>query len=252
MPPNENHNGSACNDGCVVPTQDGSDPLLEWRGKVAHFRGRVVEHRRVEVAGMTLQIAAMKDAADLLDDLDYAKRFVENDVAPYGVELWPAALMLAAYIACDDDGLERTAIELGCGLGLVSIVAAKLGWRVVAGDHEPTALAFAAYNARLNEAPIAGLMTLDWHDPPTDRRYDCVLGADILYQLVDHQSILWCIDRMLAPDGVALIADPNRGVADRFSKAARDAGFVVEIHPASASRPCGGGIGGRIFRLYRP
>lgn len=132
MPPNENHNGSACNDGRVVPTQDGSGPLLEWRGKVAHFRGRVVEHRRVEVAGMALQIAAMKDAAELLDEPDFGKRFMENDIAPYGVELWPAAVMLAEYVAATDGGAgnraatgpTRSAIEPGCGLGLVSIVMA--------------------------------------------------------------------------------------------------------------------------------
>ncbi len=259
MPPNENHNGSACNDGRVVPTQDGSGPLLEWRGKVAHFRGRVVEHRLVEVAGMTLQIAAMKDAAELLDEPDFGKRFMENDIAPYGVELWPAAVMLAEYIAATDGGAgnraatgpTRSAIELGCGLGLVSIVAAKLGWRVVASDHEQTALAFAAYNARLNDAPLDGLMPLDWHNPPTDRRFDCVLGADILYQLVDHRPILDCIRRLLTPGGMALIADPNRGVADRFAQTAGEAAYRVDLHPTGAVGPAGKLVDGRIFRLYR-
>jgi len=205
---------------------------------------------------MTLQVAAMKDAAELLDEPDFGKRFIENDIAPYGVELWPAAIMLAEYLIRHNQAIASsvgtrpvTAIELGCGLGLVAIVAAKIGWRVTASDYESTALAFAGYNARLNAAAVAEWMTLDWHNPPADRRFDVVLGADILYQLVDHGPILRCINRMLAPGGTALIADPNRGVADRFAQTAGEAGFTVDTVQCASPDIETRARGGRIFRL---
>ncbi len=247
-------------DGVSTPaSRDGESPLFDWRGNVARFRGHAVEHHRVEVAGMTLQIAAMKDAAALLDEPDFAERFVDKDIAPYGVELWPAALMLAEHLVNENQRgvnfpkrhVPRKAIELGCGLGLVSIVAAKLGWAVIAADYEPTALAFAAYNAKLNSAPVEELVALDWRCPPTDRRFDYVFGADILYQLVDHKPVLECIDTLLTSCGNALIADPNRGIADRFPESAADDGFSVEEYSTSVTVPVGRTVEGRIFRLYR-
>ncbi len=231
--------------------QTNNQDAIIWYGGAATFCGFPVEHRMVEVAGMSLRIASMRDATHLLDEPDCAKRFLEADMAPYGVELWPAAVMLAEYIARNDAGPQR-ALEIGCGLGLVSIVAARLGWSVVAGDHEPTALVFARHNARLNDVTHIEFTELDWNHPPNHVRFERILGADILYQLSNHRPILSCLDRLLDHDGVALIADPNRGVADRFPAAAHTAGFQVEVVPATAEGPSGRLVEGRIFRIYRP
>ena len=60
-------------------------------------------------------VAGVIDAADLLDEPDYAKRFLDDDCAPYGLELWPAAVMLAEYILQNDSNHVGRAIEIGCG-----------------------------------------------------------------------------------------------------------------------------------------
>jgi ETFB lysine methyltransferase len=224
---------------------------ITWHDGVPGFRGLPLELRTVHVAGMDLQIVAMVDATQLLDQADCAKRFLDADVAPYGVELWPAAIMLAEYIG-RLDFKPRRALEIGCGLGFVSIFAARLGWSIVAGDHEPSALVFARHNAKLNGDPDIRFIEFDWRKPPSDLTYDCVLGADILYQLNNHGPILACLDRLLEDDGIAFISDPNRGVADHFAAAACAARFTVEITPAAAEGPSGRLVEGRIFRIYRP
>ncbi|MCH7926172.1 MAG: methyltransferase domain-containing protein, partial [Planctomycetes bacterium] len=142
------------------------------------------------------------------------------------------------------------AVELGCGLGLVSIALAAFGWKVTATDNEPTALDFARHNAQLNAVDSIKFETLDWHDPPKDRHFDRVLAADVLYQLVDHAPLIACIRELLSPSGVAMIADPNRGVADRFESTARSSGFDVEVFDAEAARPDAKQTKGRIYHLY--
>jgi len=223
---------------------------IAWHDGLATFRGFPVEQREVTVAGMTLQIASMRDATHLLDEPDCAKRFLDNDMAPYGVELWPSAMMLAEYLSSCDIG-PHSALEIGCGLGLVSIVAARLGWSVVAGDHEPSALVFARHNAMLNAETDIRFIELDWKNPPDTQRFQRILGADILYQLSNHCVVLCCLNSLLCDEGVALIADPNRGVADGFAEAAVSAGFQVEVIPASTEALIGQYAEGRIFRLKR-
>ena len=191
----------------------------------------------------------MKDAADLLDDPFYARRFVEDDLAPYGAELWPASIMLAVAIQDEAPGEGRRAIEIGAGLGLVSIAASLHGWRMTLTDHDETSIRFARYNAFLNAAPIWAFTVLDWHRPSIVARFDHVYAADVLYQISDHDSLLRCVQSLISKDGLAMIADPGRGVADHFDQRARDAGFDVEVRPAEAANHLGEIVKGRIFQL---
>lgn len=226
-----------------------TEPLFEWIDGTPYFRGLRVEQQTVEIAGQSFDIVGLRDAADLLDHDDYAKRFLDEDVAPYGLELWPAARMLAEHVLEGEDGRGRSAIELGCGLGLVSIAASGSGWNVIATDNESTSLRFAGYNAHLNNANIAAFETLDWHHSPTDRQFERIFAADVLYQLMDHKPVLACVSALLAPDGVAVIADPNRGVADRFASLAEGHGFDVRTTEAKTPNAKGKTVNGRIFQL---
>ena len=223
--------------------------LFDWKDGAPFYRGLPVERRVVTVAGQTFNLACLDDAADLLDEPDYAKRFLDEDRAPYGLELWPAAIMLAEYILQNDRSGGGQAIEIGCGLALVSMAASRAGWNVMATDNESTSLRFARYNAAQNDVRIDGYESLDWRNPAKERHFDRVFAADVLYQLVDHEPILCCLKVLLSPDGVALVADPNRGVADRFGAMAESHGFVVEVISAAATGPAGKRVEGRIFRM---
>lgn len=223
--------------------------LFEWKNGAPFYRGLSVERREITIAGESFRIACLQDAADLLDEPDYARRFLDDDCAPYGLELWPAAVMLAEYLLQHETRGGGRAIEIGCGLALVSMAASRVGWRVIATDNEATSLRFARYNAALNDAPIDGYESLDWRNPAKERRFDRVFAADVLYQLVDHEPILHCLKALLSPEGVALVADPNRGVADRFASLAESHGFAVEVISAAATGPAGKPVQGRIFRM---
>ena len=88
--------------------------------------------------------------------------------------------------------------------------------------------------------------------PTSITALDRVLGADILYQRTDHAPILRCIDRLLTDDGVSLLADPCRSVADRFESMATEQGFEVQLVPTAAANIREQPVKGRIFRLSRP
>lgn len=224
-------------------------PPIEWREGVPYFRSYPIQTDRLRCAGHEFELSRFRDAADLLEEPDFARKFEEQDMAPYGVELWPAAHLLGEYIETQPSGDDRRALELGCGLALVAMIATLKGWRVVAADHDELALQFAAYNASRNHLTLEGYALLDWRSPPEDRGFERVFGADILYQLVDHVPILRCIRGLLVPGGVALLGDPYRGVADRFAQLAEREGYVVRTLEQSAVGVSGRAIKGRVFEL---
>jgi len=228
-----------------------SDELFDWVDGHAYFCRQRVEFREIVLGDHTFNVAALVDAAGLLDDDEFAKPFLEEDRAPYGLELWPAALMLSDYILQGEPGAGRSALDLGCGVGLVAMAAARRGWQVTGVDHDPSALRFAQRNARKNGETQLLFDRFDWKTPFFGQRFDRVFAADVLYQRIDHLPILKCIESLLADGGLAFLADPNRKVADSFPARSRERGFEVTEIKTSATLPSGAAIAGRLYTLSR-
>jgi predicted nicotinamide N-methyase len=151
--------------------------------------------------------------------------------APYWAELWPAARSLAAHVA----GLELTgqrAVELGCGLALVSVAAAMAGAEVVAVDHDADAVRIAALNGERADGRVRALQADLCDAPPAlldAAPFDLVLAADMLYEGPLAAAVAALILRLTAPAGLALVAFPWPGQAEPLVAALRSAGMHVTL-----------------------
>jgi predicted nicotinamide N-methyase len=189
--------------------------------------------RRIDVGDRPVSIWRPPDMESLID----LAAFEADERIPYWADVWESAIVLAEDLAAMD-GAGKTLLELGCGLGLPSLVAARAGFTVTATDYEETALEGVRYNAERNR--IGGLRTLvlDWRNLPDDLgTFDLVVAADVLYE-THHPAVLAAtILRTLAPSGLGLVADPCRAKAAGFAPAARAAGMAVS--KTRARRPHG-------------
>src|SRR4051812_4380654 len=138
------------------------------------------EHRPA-LDGRELRVLQPTEAAELPDDgpVEWAP------LVPYWSVLWRSGVALGRELAAGPRLDGRVVIELGCGLGVPSLVAASKGAQVLATDAEDEALEMAERNARENGLELATAL-LAW-DAPHDllaggERYDLVLAADVLYE----------------------------------------------------------------------
>ena len=104
--------------------------------------------------------------------------FAADEFLPYWAELWPAAGALAAALPERFDG--RRVVELGCGLGLPSLVAAARGAVVTATDWAGDAVELLLRNAERNGLTV-GAEVRDWREQ-WDERFDLAIAADVLYE----------------------------------------------------------------------
>lgn len=170
----------------------------------------------------------------LLDELA-SRPATDTDVAderlPYWAELWPSALALAAHIGSHETSLsDVSAIELGCGLGLVGIAAGLLGARVLLTDYMPTALDFAAVNWWDNLQTMPTIQRLDWREPDPDLQTDLLLAADIIYERRAFAPVLRAFDALLTSTGRILLAEPRRRLAREFFDQIEKSPFHVANH----------------------
>ena len=167
------------------------------------------------------------------------------DAIPYYAILWPAAHGLARALwehRAELRGGTRV-IELGCGLGMPSILAARLGARVLATDFHPDTGTWLLHNAGLNQVDLI-YMQLDWNnltDPAHLPRYQTaplIIGSDLLYERRHIPALVCAIDALCAPGGHAVIADPGRDNLPLFVASMEDSGWRHTLAPVDDIYVC--------------
>jgi predicted nicotinamide N-methyase len=100
---------------------------------------------------------------------------------------------------------------MGCGLGLATVGAMLGGFEVTATDYYEDALHVTRGNAARNLGHEPIVRMVNWREWPTDLGvFDVVMAADVLYEKEYAILVGECMARSLAPDGVAMVADPGR------------------------------------------
>jgi predicted nicotinamide N-methyase len=185
----------------------------------------VVEQITVEAVALELERPLDPDA--LVDESAFAR----DEFLPYWASLWPSGVALAHHVA----RLRPTGVrvvELGCGLGLPSLVAARLGADVTALDWSPDAVSLLRRNAERNGVRLESVVA-DWRTPgpAADRRFPMVLAADVLYEQRNAEPLLELLERIVEPGGAAYVADPGRRHAPSFLAGAAERGWQPEAVP---------------------
>ena len=185
----------------------------------------------VTLAGETLVLEKPRNPDDLISEAEFAR----DERLPYWADLWPAAVVLADHLMTERQLMGEAphhprALELGCGIGLVTIAAMRAGYDVVATDYYEDALLFAARNTWRANGREPETRMVDWRALPDDLgTFDLILAADVLYERPHAMLISALIARALAPEGRALIADQGRVALQDFLDALGPLGLTHRV-----------------------
>ena len=128
-------------------------------------------------------------------------------------------------------------LELGCGLGLPSLAAARAGGRVLAVDWSPAAIDLLRHNAERNEVSLEAEV-VSWTEPaPVLARapFGLVLAADVLYEQRNVPVLAALLPRL---GGEVLLADPGPAAPARLPRPGRDGlGAPAGVPPALTGGP---------------
>lgn len=204
--------------------------------------GYQVKQEVLAIAGApSLIIRSLLDRQQFSDPLGAAARMgISSAMWSLFGQVWPSGLQLAAQMALRPVTASERILEIGCGLGLASLVGHRRGANITASDCHPLAANFLRENERLNDlSPIAyqhglwseGLMTgaaqVHQPHPIVTGRYDLIVGSDVLYERDDSGSLPWFISQHAAPGAQVWIVDPDRSNRAAFNRQMAELGLTM-------------------------
>ena len=214
------------------------DPLAAPKRTFAlNSAHRVVLHEPEDDAIMEARMAeahaaALAAGAELYDEI--MENHCREQRPAYWAQMWPSALAMGDWLLEEPELVAgRSVLELGCGLGLLSICAALAGAQhVCATDFENDALRFVTANAAANGVgEVVETRPLDWHAaadaamPMDGDCFDVVLLADCIYDEDALPSLARLLPKLCARGGVVIYADN----ADRPYKAERRDSLLAQL-----------------------
>lgn len=189
-----------------------------------------------QIGALEIVIETLEDLDQTIDDLfdalkETGRENLLEELCPYFGVVWPSARALARAVERRADSLAgRAILEIGCGLALPSLVAARLGARVTATDFHPEVPRFLKRNLEANSVHL-DYRHLSWREPGAlaGSRFDEVIGSDILYESYQPAQVARVLSEQLAPGGRALIADPGRPYLQGFVDEMKRIGMTAHV-----------------------
>lgn len=182
----------------------------------------------VHVGGHAYRLRVLSDRQQFADPDGHGERLGISSAqwSLFG-QLWPSGRLLAQAMDRADIAGKRV-LEIGCGIGLPSLVLQRRGAIVVASDMHPLAESFLAYNAALNELPALHYRQLRWGQPlPTLGDFDMIIASDVLYERGHAELLSNVVRRHARPDCELVITDPGRGYSAELTRLLAAQGFGV-------------------------
>uniref|UniRef100_A0A3B4Y0K7 Methyltransferase 23, arginine n=2 Tax=Seriola lalandi dorsalis TaxID=1841481 RepID=A0A3B4Y0K7_SERLL len=128
----------------------------------------------------------------------------------YGMYVWPCAVVLAQYLWTQREALkDKTVLELGAGVSLPGVVAARCGAKVILSDsaRTPLCLENCRRSCAANGLHDVEVLGLTWGEVSPDLvllpELDVILGSDVFYEPQDFEDVLVTVAFLLRKNPTA-------------------------------------------------
>jgi predicted nicotinamide N-methyase len=177
-----------------------------------------------------IHLRTLRNKQEFSDDDGVAERLgISSAMWPIFGVVWPSGIALAHYLF-QFDYKNKHILEVGCGIGLTSLLLNHLKADITATDFHPHAERFLIKNAQLNQDNIIPFTRTDWADPKSSLgEFDLIVGSDLLYEDEHIELLSLFINQHCKKRSEVILVDPGRGRHAKFSRRMAELGFSLHL-----------------------
>ncbi|HEY9053058.1 MAG TPA: 50S ribosomal protein L11 methyltransferase [Gammaproteobacteria bacterium] len=211
-----------------------------------------LKHETITVNHIDYLIRSLKDRQQFHDHEQRAEALgISSATWPLFGVVWPSSRVLASTV-CMFELKGKRVLEIGCGLGLSSIVLHKMGIDITASDYHPLAKEFLDENILANKMLPIKFLTGNWEtENPLLGNFDLIIGSDILYEPAHAESVSRFINDHSGINVEVIIVDPNRGNRSSFTKKMTALGYSHHFERFDVKGSDDSSCKGRILHYQR-
>lgn len=205
------------------------DELLDYAG--SKFE---VKFEPVAAGDQTFDILQISNMGEYVEKIATANTGGDIEL-PFWARIWPASMMLS-HMTMTLAQRDASVLEVGAGVGVCGLFAASRGFETVISDVNHDALVFSRINILKNGLEDrASVLAVDFSADRIGRRFDYIIGSEILYMEKTHRGLVKFLLGHLKPEKgaeVILARDFSRKALRFFKLAEKD------FHVASKTVGC--------------
>jgi len=209
-------------------------------------------YQTLEIGALDVHVRTLRDTQQSADpDAAAAALGISSPSWPLFGVIWPSGLTLA-HLMASYELQGRRGLEIGCGVGLASLVLNLRGGDIWATDHHPEGGRLLRENVALNGGAPIPFVRAGWDDLDTGLgRFDLLIASDVLYEPAHVFALSAFIERHAQERCEVVVVDPGRGQRAGIRRQMQRNGYVHSDcddarvhHPAARA-------GGQIARFVR-
>ncbi len=186
-----------------------------------------LRYQTLEFGDKDIHVRTLRDRQQYCDVNGVAEKLgIFSATWPLFGIIWASGEVLA-HLMFDYEVEGKRILEVGCGIGLASLVLNQRLADITATDHHPEVECFLLENIKLNNGEEIPFVRTGWNDEDSELGlFDLIIGSDLLYER-DHVELLSCFIEQHADEHCEVIlVDPGRGQGGRFSKKMISLGYT--------------------------
>jgi len=188
-----------------------------------------IRYKTYEIQEFDIHVKTLKNTQQFEDVDNIAEKLGVSTASwsLFGV-VWPSGIVLADIMA-HYDIKNKIILEVGCGIGLASLVLNSRLANISTTDYNPEAGKYLRSNTKLNDDKNIPFIQCSWESTKetTLGQFDLIIGSDLLYEPGHMESLSSFIQKHTTQTCEVIIIDPKRGNANSFSKLMHENGFKL-------------------------
>ncbi|MBF0468047.1 MAG: methyltransferase domain-containing protein [Desulfamplus sp.] len=185
-----------------------------------------VRYQTIEFGNIDIHVRTLRDNQQYCDVNGVAEKLgISSATWPLFGIIWDSSLVLAHFIF-DFDIIGKRILEVGCGIGLASLLLNNRLADITATDYHPEVESFLIENIKLNKGKNIPFVRTGWEDVDSGLgKFDLIIGSDLLYESNHGTLLSGFIDQHAKQVCEVIVVDPGRGHHARFSKKMMKLGY---------------------------
>lgn len=186
-----------------------------------------VKYQTYEFGQTDIHLCTLRNKQEFHDPDGIAEKLgISSATWPLFGVVWPSSLVLAHFMQ-DYDTHAKRILEVGCGIGLSSLLLNKQHDNITATDYHPEVENFLERNTQLNGDDHIPFQRVDWASSNDGLGlFDLIIGSDILYEDNHIELLANFLQEHAKLACTVIIVDPGRGRKNKLSKKMIEFGFT--------------------------